>query len=203
MRMRHRSIRLVLVAALAVFAFAAVASSAMAVSVEPLNTKFTGKTTGEVSYNFQGVGGACTESTLTGTTNATKTNYINATDAFTGCRTFEVVGSITTVFSNSCAKEGTVPWTLTFNEGGTTGIKLNCAIVAKKVFTGGCTITVPEQTVSNAANWTNVAPLSLEVTSRLLLLKSLKWNEACAEVGVKPTELTITDTYLFKGIHAV
>jgi hypothetical protein len=193
MRARHGSTRLVLVAALAAFAFAAVTSSAMAVTIEPLNTKFTGVSEGVSRWQTAEITFECSTNSLTGTTNATKTNYFNALDAFSECT---VVPTGYPKVSNSCEKEGTVPWTVTLNTAPSASLKLNCKLIVKL---GGCTLTAPLQTIETGITWSTEAA-GLNLLFSKARFKSLTENEACSEIYGKLTEITLSDGFKFKGL---
>lgn len=205
MRIRHSSIRAALVAALAVFAFAAVASSAMAtVSVQPLNTAFSSSaTTGEASFSVGGIVWTCSKPTLSGTTNATKTNYVNATDSFTGCILTVNGGSNAVTTTNTCKTEGTIPWTITFNEVGTAALKLNCSLSINLHF-GSCKLTLPPQTLESGISWKDWGTLkeNLEINSKFTF-KTLETSIGCEETGIANPEskLSLSDLQSIKGIH--
>jgi hypothetical protein len=207
MKEATRAIRLAIMLALAVCALGVAASSALAVSIEPLSTKFSGTAAPETEplfeFNAEGLEVRCKGATLSGTTNPTKTNFINATDGFSGCKT--VTGTIvrTVTFSNSCAKEGTIPWTVTLNEGsgkGTDSLTLNCALVASFVGTS-CTVTAPAQTVTSGGSWLNVKAVNLELKSKNMVLTASQ-SEHCVLVTGNVSELLVTDSVLINGIHA-
>jgi hypothetical protein len=208
MRRNARIVRLSAVVTVMVCMVAATAASAMAtVSIEPLNTKFTGKAAISTEWELNpNLFLACSSSTSAGTTNSTKTNYVNLTPAFSGCT--YVIGTVkrTATLSNSCKTEGTVPWTLTFNGAagkGNASLKLNCALLIKM---GACTVTAAEQTTGEKAmSWKNVGTTKLEVTSNSnTTILAATVNSACKEgileLGNGPIGLSAVSD--LEGIYA-
>lgn len=138
------------------------ASSALAVSIEPLNTKF--ETTSEHGSLKVGSGTkssewSCEAATIAGKTNSTKTNFVNVTPTVGKCRTTISNTEHTLTWVSSCKTEGTVPWTLTLTEGtgpftGTT--KFNCPATLTIDAGAACVVDVSEQTVANHLEWTTL-----------------------------------------------
>jgi hypothetical protein len=205
MRNAKRAARLAVTLALVACSVGAASSSALAsVSIEPLSTKFTGTSVKGTTphWSLGGAEGTCTKAGLSGTSNSTKTNFVNATPTFTEC-SYEQLGVKRTVtFSSSCSKEGTVPWTETLNEGGTFQTKLNCALVFK---VSSCTVTLPEQTgTGGELLWKNVESVKLELGSNGVKFGSAKESgKGCFQLLTgTPEVLTLKDAILIEGIHA-
>jgi hypothetical protein len=199
MRVSTRMMRFATLLAIAASVLGVAASSAFATkNIEPLNTKFAGKLVPGTEVSWEGGGGifSCRQSTLTGTTNSTKTKFVNATDSFSECES----GAYVFKFADQCAVKGTVPWTLTFNEpeGGT--VKLNCALTIKLAEV--CTVTIPQQTVSSFF-WSNLAGPSLEWHGVGVKFTSLEHNAGCAAIEWTPTSLTMEGRWNLPGIHFV
>jgi hypothetical protein len=196
-----RRTRLMSIAALTAFACAAASSSAMAsVSIEPLNTKFSGHASGTTTMTLNGVTTECTSVAFAGTTNSTKTNYVNITPTFSKC-TDEIASLKREVtITSSCAKEGTVPWTYTLNEVGTehrASLRLNCALLLKR---GTCTMTIAEQTSGETSTaWRGTTSLEL-VSSANGLTTTV--NQHCEEIGLAGGKTTLGGLFVLEGIHA-
>jgi hypothetical protein len=201
MRKSSRAIRLAILLALTTCAFGVAVSSAFAaVSIEPFNTAFTGKspsTTWELGP--KGGGWSCGKTSLSGTTNSGKTNYVNATPAFTECVVAIGTAKYPITYSNSCKEKGTIPWTVTFNESGTGSVKANCALKAS-MFEGACVFTAPEQTLSTGVGWANSgANIELKLNSRFTAVKA---SAGCKTAGLEGTELGIKTVLTLEGLHA-
>jgi hypothetical protein len=195
------SLRLATVFAVVACVLAGTAASAMAVSIEPLSTKFEGTNAGStVKWNDPSIGTwKCETATLTGTTRATKTNVVEVTPAFSKCGeapfTFEYSNSPTI-----CEPEGFkgLPWTVTLNAGGTASVKLNCSLVDKEQ--GGlCTVAAPSQTITSGVFWKNEGANTLGLEFSTASFKSFQHSGSCTWI---PVARTLSAKYTIKGIHA-
>jgi hypothetical protein len=168
---------------------AATATAAQAITIEPLNKSFKGTKVG-ATVESGGEGRLECSLTVSGTTNSTKTNYVNVTPAFTGCS----FGGFAIVYTNTstCETGQSVPWTLTLNEGtnpykGTT--RVNC--VGKFQIGEVCPLEILRQTApSNRLTWDSGGENSF-LTLNEEKLKYRSGSEACILVGW-PKEGTLT-----------
>jgi hypothetical protein len=150
---------------------------------------------------------SCTKMTLSGTTNSTKTNYVNATPAFSSCLLQFVSEKLPIVFENTaCKVKGTVPWTVTLAEGkeradsGLGAIALNCGFTF--TVTGeGCVLTVGEQTAGGELGWSGKV-LRLDSNNTFKCTVSNK-NNKCAAVGISSGRMTLAaPTLTFSNLTA-
>lgn len=199
MRSSGRIARLTAVFAVAACAMAVTAASASAVSIEPLSTKFSsnssigaGWTSSEASWN-------CAKATIAGTTNSTKTNYVDVTPTFSECVAHIGTGTYPITYTNNCSKaEGALPWRLTFNEGGKGSVKVNCALEANL---SGCVITAPAQTIENGFTWSNEGAKNLHI----VFAASFKLNKAtfaCQAIGLIAVTKALSADFSVAGIQA-
>lgn len=200
--MRRVGITLKVTAALAVVAcvMAATAASAMAVSVEPLKTKFSTSSSEGVTFHGSEGNWGCEKMSISGTTNASKTNFIDAVPAFSTCSaTIGASNFPITYNAKSCAKESSIPWRLTFNEGG----KGNLQLICKLEFTifGSCVMTAPEQTVENAFLWQNEGASTVKFRFEHATLKFNKATTACSLAGFTAVERWFSGGFSVAGIH--
>jgi hypothetical protein len=190
MKRKTRVIKVATMLAIAACALAATASSAFAtISIEPVSTAFKGSPESVTVHTGASEWG-CTRGSeyLKGTTQPSKLDYVNVTPTIAKCETMFGGGLWTMTFSNSCTKEGTVPWTLTLTEG--TGpyqgsVKLNCALTVN-IDEGGCVISVLEQTLNKSLRWSSFASgsdLTLDLTN--MKYKATKYGFACELAGLK------------------
>lgn len=193
--MKRVGASLKIAAALAVVActMAVTAASAMAVSIEPLSTKFTGSAS-EAVWDAGDGSWHCSKNTMVGTTNSTKTNFMEGTPSFAEC-------SSTVTYANECVGKPTppIPWRLTFNEGGGGTLKTNCSL--KATIFGACVMTAPPQTITSAFHWENVGTKALRVS---FLKTPFKFNAAtktCESIGFTALERKFTADYEFPGLQ--
>jgi hypothetical protein len=168
MRIRHNGARTVLVVALATVAFGAVVSSATAVNVEPLNTKFTGssaKLTWRVnSGSIENI--ECTKATFEGTSQSTKVNFVTVTPTFGECTaTIASGGKYTASFTSGKCTNGLK---VTFTEAGHATVKVTCTLAIyleewPKKLEDCEEVIAPETTVSGTFYWADVPTKSLEL----------------------------------------
>ena len=173
--------------AVSALALAATAESASAISIEPLNKKFEGSTTSSIEMTANGVGSwSCAKATIAGTTNSTKTNYVNVTPAITGCFIAEVH---TMTYANVCKEKGTVPWTFTLTAGTgpfTGTVKLSCAFTLT-IDTGECVVRVPEQTIEKHLEWSTIKATEPFESKIALNLEKIKYEPTGPHEGVACT----------------
>jgi hypothetical protein len=206
MRIRHNSARLVLVAALAIVAFGAVASSAMAVSIEPLNTKFTGTSTNVKFEQNSSNEVTCKKTTFTGTTSSTKTNAVGVAAAFSECSSR--LGTVQDeVVPYAGCKEPMM--TLTVGEKGALTPKLNCEITITQYVGSGktCRVTIPRQTTSGGKQtWADVPVSSLEINFKEAGFKEVYFEPAgncnLAYWNVEEHSVAMNGSVVLKGIQA-
>jgi hypothetical protein len=179
-----------------VCALAVGAASAQAITIEPLSTKFSGERWSSVYFGpFE-----CQSFTVAGTTNATKTNYVELTPGFTKC-----YSGIYAKFTNTtkCAAGKTVPWTWTLSEGSNPykgSITVNCVGTLSMV---GCNVEIVRQTTpSKVVTWKTAGN-----SSRIELSGELKYTseKSCEAFGFKPegtTRLGVSE-FEIRGIKAV
>jgi hypothetical protein len=211
MRRLAASLKFTTILAVMACALAATATSAFAVTIEPLNTKFEGKGT-SIEWKTSGGVWSCNKSTLTGTTNSTKTNNVNVSPAFSGCEMEVITSKYAVAYANKCKSESTVPWNLalTSGKGPFTGtVKLNCPFTLN-VEKGLCIVTVSEQTLENDLTWTTLSgtePFSSQLAFSIVKAKYTSGkapSEACSLFGFKETgsDLALSMTVLVNGIKA-
>lgn len=211
MRPQRRRIRIAITLAASVLALAATAQAASAITIEPLNKHFESATTEGFEVSTPNTFWRCEHATIAGTTNATKTNFVNVTPTITGCSST----GHTMTYKNACKVEGTVPWTLTLTAGtgpftGTT--KLNCAATLT-IDAGECVVQLPEQTIEKALNWKTVKATEPFESTITLWPEKIKYTVSglgggliCKEYGFKGKEdLKIGPMHFnnIKGIKAV
>ncbi len=207
--MRHlrRTVRLTTVLAGIACAVAVMSASASAaISIEPLNTKFEGTST---SLRLAVAGGEevrCSKISLSGTTEATKSNSVKVTPAITGCKSEPFALSGPTVV---CKEKGTVPWTLTLtSEVGAHefdgSVRLNCSLTLslEKGEKEAC-ISMSDQTAENALEWFSGESLSELKIGASRMTNSV--NAACESIGFKSfnADTMKMTTLTLKGIHVV
>jgi hypothetical protein len=204
--MRTRQVRARLVLGIVFGAcFFAAASSAMAtVSIEPLNTKFTGKGLNgpewELSPNlFVG----CSSFAASGTSNSTKSNNVSLTPTIASCHYSIGEARKTMTVANSCHTEGTSAWTLVFAGSAPKGagsIKLNCSTV---LTLGSCVITAAEQTTTETAiSWKNSGTSAIDVSADPTFQATV--NKACKEgiLELSNGPIRLSSSFELEGIHA-
>ena len=207
--------RVIAMLAVTMCALAATASSALAISIEPLNTSFETTTSKNPELKTSGSNWKCAKATLAGKTNSTKTNNVNVTPAITGCETAIGTQTHTITYANNCP-EGKVPWTLTLTEGkfvGTT--KLNCVPTLTIDKGAACVVKVTEQTIAKELKWTTLKetePFESELKFNLVKMKYVGTGPSkgafCellgfrGEAGGENLEL-VMDFLPIKGIKAV
>jgi hypothetical protein len=200
MRSAHRIGRFALVTALVAAALGASAASAFAsVGIEPLNTKFAGHGEGAPSWEVNSFGKFnCEQFTLAGTTNATRSSQLEATPGLAGCTALSGGAKIPVSFESSCAKKGSVPWSVSLAEGGGGSLKLNCAL---KLSISSCVVTIGEQTVEGGLTWTSGAKyLKLRF---LPTFRSITTSgTACSVLSIHPSEIKFSGEEMIEGIHA-
>lgn len=199
------SLKLVFVSAIVACALAGTAASAMAVSIEPLNTKFEG-TTHEVTWTSPDIGTwTCAKaneaSTIQGTTAATKTNVVEVTPAFLGCTAVFPGGTYAVTYSNSCELPKEMPWKITLNAGGTASMKTNFCDLISHWFSGLCSITITQnQTVSNM-KWANEGASNMAISFNTEFPKTFH-TAGCESALIGPAEpITLKTSFLIKGIQ--
>jgi hypothetical protein len=201
MRQTRITIKLTAVLAALVCAFAVSAASASAVTIEPLNTKFTGNSRSNVNWNASDGSWNCSKASLSGTTNATKTNYINVTPSFTGCKINEAWE--VTYENTGCAKTGelSIPWKLTFAEGWKVTLQTNCSLVTK-IPALACEMVAPPQKIEGAISWGKASPTSTEVIFRGAVFTYSKVTRSCEGLLLRATERALTGEFVLPGVLA-
>lgn len=177
-------------------------AAAQAITIEPLNKSFEGETS--VSLSFLHGGKLTCHLKVSGTTNATKTNYVNITPALTECTSG--IGGWKYTNTTTCEKEQTVPWTLTLTEGTnpfTGSMAVNCV---GKITQTLCEIEILRQTAAKSVRWETTGENSwLTLNASLFKYKA---NNGCSGLlGISPGEGTLTlsaaPSWEIKGIKAV
>lgn len=194
-----RYIRFVkLAAAFAVMAcvVASAAASALAVSIEPLNTKFEATSEPRVEIDVGGTIWTCGQATIAGATNSTKTNYVNVTPSIAECSSTFGTTKHSMKYANSCTEKGTVPWTLTLTSGsgpftGTT--TLNCAATLTIDKGEACVVKVSAQTIEGHLEWATLKATSPFESKIDFLLGAIKYK------GTGPDEGALCGVFGFKG----
>jgi hypothetical protein len=190
--------RFALLFAVTAAVFAATASAAMAFSIEPLNTKFSANSTGEVGWRATDAAWNCKSANIAGTTSPTKTNTLSLTPSFTGCHAASGAGGFYLTYTNSCSKEGLVPWTLTFNENKTGNLTLNCTLNEK---VAPCWQMARPQSVEHAFGWSTGSKGVLVAFSETPLKFLTLESDACKQLGLTALQRNFSGSFELPGIH--
>jgi hypothetical protein len=181
--------------AILVCAFAVSAAAASAATIEPLNTAFSSNSTEGSRWVASDATWNCNKTSISGTTNATKTNYINVTPSFSECG-----GTTPIVYGSSCEKGVTSQWTLTFNEGTHAGsLRLNCSLTV--AIHGICVMTAPPQTVEKAFIWNNEGTKNLGIRFQNTPLVFKSPTPPCEAAGLTATKRTFSANFLIGGVQ--